>query len=61
MELSGTQDARSQDTQKEIPAEYAGIAETVDKLLHPTIVQAVEQALMQGMREIRQDVQAHTR
>lgn len=61
MEAPGVRGACSQDTEGEQHMDYTGIAEAVVKLLHPTIVQAVEQALMQGMKELKQDIQAHSK
>lgn len=61
METQGTQAPHSQDMQGDTHPDYAGIVEKVAKLLHPTIVQAVEQALRQGIRELKNDVQAHSK
>lgn len=40
--------------------DYSNIAESVAKLSHPSIVKAIEQALLQGIREIKQDLHSQT-
>lgn len=41
-------------------AEHARLAEAVAQLLHPTIVAVVEQALKQGLADIRKDLSSHS-